>query len=64
MIKEMYAHAGVCCDTFDNVGDMTEAMRKRNYDLLVTDMKMPEINGYEVLELLRSSIWVMQRRIP
>ena len=55
MIKEMYAHAGVCCDTFDNVGDMTEAMRKRNYDLLVTDMKMPEMNGYEVLELLRSS---------
>ena len=55
MIKEMYAHAGVCCDTFDNVDDMTEAMRKRNYDLLVTDMKMPEMNGYEALELLRSS---------
>ena len=55
MIKEMYAYAGVCCDTFSNVDDMTEAMRKRNYDLLVTDMKMPEINGYEVLELLRSS---------
>ena len=55
MIKEMYAYAGVCCNTFDNVGDMLEAMRKRNYDLLVTDMKMPEVNGYEVLELLRSS---------
>ena len=55
MIKEMYAHAGVCCDTFDNVGDMMDAMRKRNYNLLVTDMKMPEMNGYEVLELLRSS---------
>ncbi|MFS2414952.1 ATP-binding protein [Phocaeicola dorei] len=55
MIKEMYAHAGVCCDTFDNVGDIMEAMRKHNYDLLVTDMKMPEMNGYEVLELLRSS---------
>ena len=55
MIKEMYAHAGVCCDAFDNVGDMMEAMRKRNYDLIVTDMKMPEMNGYEVLELLRSS---------
>ena len=55
MIKEMYAHAGVRCDTFDNVGDMMEAMRKRNYDLIVSDMKMPEMNGYEVLELLRSS---------
>ena len=64
MIKEMYAHAGVCCDAFDNVGDMTEAMRKRNYDLLVTDMKMPEMNGYEVLELLRSSNIGNARDIP
>lgn len=55
MIKEMYAYAGVGCDAFNNVGDIMEAMRKRNYDLLVTDMKMPEMNGYEVLELLRSS---------
>lgn len=55
MTKEMYAHAGVCCDAFDNVGDMMEAMRKRNYDLIVSDMKMLEMNGYEVLELLRSS---------
>ena len=64
MIKEMYVHAGVCCDTFDNVDDMTEAMRKRNYDLLVTDMKMPEMNGYEVLELLRSSNIGNARDIP
>ena len=64
MIKEMYAYAGVCCNTFDNVGDMLEAMRKRNYDLLVTDMKMPEMNGYEVLELLRSSNIGNARDIP
>lgn len=64
MIKEMYAYAGVCCDTVDNVGDMTEVMRKRNYDLLVTDMKMPEMNGYEVLELLRSSNIGNARDIP
>lgn len=64
MIKEMYVHTGVCCDTFDNVDDMTEAMRKRNYDLLVTDMKMPEMNGYEVLELLRSSNIGNARDIP
>lgn len=64
MIKEMYAHAGVCCDTVGNVDDMTEAMRKRNYDLLVTDMKMPEMNGYEVLELLRSSNIGNARDIP
>lgn len=64
MTKEMYAYAGVCCDTFDNVGDMMEAMRKRNYELLVTDMKMPGMNGYEVLELLRSSNIGNARDIP
>ncbi|GAB6869746.1 ATP-binding protein [Bacteroides rodentium JCM 16496] len=64
MIKEMYAYAGVRCDTLDNVSDMMEAMRKRNYDLLVTDMKMPEMNGYEVLELLRSSNIGNSKDIP
>ena len=64
MIKEMYSHTGVCCDTFGNVSDMMDAMRKRNYDLLVTDMKMPEMNGCEVLELLRSSNIGNARDIP
>ena len=31
-----------------------EAIRTGNCDLLITDLKMPETNGYEVLELLRS----------
>lgn len=55
MMKDMYAGTGVHCDTFSNVGDMMEALRTWHYDLLITDLKMPEINGFEVLELLRSS---------
>lgn len=55
MMKDMYAGAGVHCDTFNNVGNLMEALRTRRYDLLITDLKMPEINGFEVLELLRSS---------
>ena len=55
MMKDMYAGVGVYCDTFSNVGDMMEAIRIRRYDFLITDLKMPEINGFEVLELLRSS---------
>lgn len=55
MMKDMYAHVGVHCDTFCDVGDMMEALRTRHYDFLITDLKMPEINGFEVLELLRSS---------
>lgn len=64
MMKDMYADVGVHCDTFSNVGDIMEALRTRHYDLLITDLKMPEINGFEVLELLRSSDIGNSKTIP
>lgn len=60
----MYAGIGVHCDTFTTIGDAMEAMRQHTYDLMITDMKMPEINGYEVLELLRSSSVSNSKEIP
>lgn len=64
MIKDMYASTGVHCDTFSNVGDMMEALRIRNYDFAIVDLKMPEMNGYEVLELMRSSSIGNSKKIP
>lgn len=64
MMKDMYAGVGVHCDTSGSIGDVMEAIRSRHYDLLITDMKMPEINGYEVLELLRSSDVGNSKEIP
>lgn len=64
MIKDMYASAGVHCDIFSNVGDMMEAMRSRNYDFAIVDLKMPEMNGFEVLELMRSSSIGNSKEIP
>lgn len=64
MIKDMYASVGVHCDTFSNVGDMMEAVRTRRYDFMITDLKMPEMNGYEVLELMRSSSIGNSKEIP
>ena len=60
----MYASAGVHCDTFSNVSDMMEAVRIRNYDFAIVDLKMPEMNGYEVLELMRSSSIGNSKMIP
>ena len=34
------------------MGGLTEKLRDNRYDLLTTDLKMPDISGYEVLELL------------
>lgn len=64
MIKEMYRQNGVDCDTCQTVGELTDLMRTKDYDLLITDLKMPEVNGYEVLELLRTSEIGNSRTIP
>ena len=64
MLHDMYRQHGVECDTCQNVGELTDLMRAKDYDLLVTDLKMPEVNGYEVLELLRTSEIGNSQTIP
>ena len=64
MIKEMYASVGVHCDTFNTISDAIEAIRQHTYNFMITDMKMPDINGYEVLELLRASNIGTSKDIP
>ena len=64
MMKEMYKQSGVVCDTCLTVDELTDLMRTKDYDLLITDLKMPEVNGYEVLELLRMSEIGNSQSIP
>ena len=64
MMKEMYKQSGVECDTCLTVGELTDLMRTKDYDLLITDLKMPEVNGYGVLELLRTSEIGNSQTIP
>ena len=52
------------CDTCQSVDELTDLMRTKDYDLLITDLKMPEVNGYEVLELLRTSEIGNSQTIP
>ena len=55
MLRDMFRQHGVECDTCQSVNELTDLMRTKDYDLLITDLKMPEVNGYEILELLRTS---------
>ena len=64
MLKEMYAQEGMHCDTCTNAAELMEIIRKKEYSLLLTDLNMPEINGFELLELLRSSNVGNSRNIP
>lgn len=64
MTRDMLHRQKIDCDTCRNVRELLEKMRAKNYDLLITDMKMPDMNGYEVMELLRSSDIGNSRNIP
>ena len=64
MLRDMYRQHGVECDTCQSVDELTDLMRTKDYDLLITDLKMPEVNGYEVLELLRTSEIGNSQTIP
>ena len=55
MLHDMYRQNGVECDICQSVDELMDLMRTKDYDLLITDLKMPEVNGYEILELLRIS---------
>ena len=64
MLKEMYAQEGIHCDTCTDAAELMELIRKKAYSLLLTDLNMPDINGFELLELLRTSNVGNSRDIP
>lgn len=55
VIQKMYVRHGVKCDCCLNVSELIEALRRNRYDLVLTDMRMSEMDGYGVLALLRGS---------
>ncbi|WP_304523126.1 hybrid sensor histidine kinase/response regulator, partial [Bacteroides acidifaciens] len=64
MLKEMYAQEGIHCDTCTDAAELIELIRKKEYSLLLTDLNMPDINGFELLELLRTSNVGNSKTIP
>ena len=64
MLKEMYAQEGIHCDTCTDAAELIELIRKKEYSLLLTDLNKPDINGFELLELLRTSNVGNSRDIP
>ena len=64
MLKEMYAQEGIHCDTCNSAAELMEMIRRKEYSLLLTDLNMPDINGFELLELLRNSNVGNSKTIP
>lgn len=64
LIQKQMEYAGVHCDICRNPSEMVELLREGHYDLLLTDIRMPGMNGYELLELLRNSNVGNSKEIP
>ena len=55
MTRRMLLRGGVECDCCHDMKGLAELLRGGRYDLLLTDMQMPETDGHAVLALLRNS---------
>ena len=55
IVKEMLERNGVSCTVCFNARELVKEMRKRDYDLLLSDIQMPGTNGFGILNLLRNS---------
>ena len=64
VIKEMLERNGVSCKTCINAKELFEEIRNKDFDLVLTDIQMPDTNGYRVLELLRKSRIGNSRTVP
>lgn len=62
--KEMLERNGVSCTTCSNAKELVNEMRRQDYDLLLSDIQMPETNGFEILALLRKSCIGNSHTIP
>ena len=64
IMKAMYAQEGMRCDICTDTAELMEMIRRKTYNLLLTDLNMPDMNGFELLELLRSSNVGNSKTIP
>lgn len=64
MTRDMLTRSRVRCDICQNVTELTDKIREQEYDLLITDIRMPQMSGFDLLELLRTSDIGNSRTIP
>lgn len=64
LVKEMLERNGVSCTICNKVDKLTEELRKKNYDLLLSDIQMPNTDGFKLLALLRKSRIGNSKDIP
>ncbi len=56
LLRAWLEDAGHKCDVFDAGKEMTMALLRESYDLLILDWMVPDMNGLEVLQWVRDTI--------
>lgn len=62
--KEMLVRNKISCDCCQTSWELITKLRTQEYELLISDIQMPETDGYGILELLRSSNMELAKTIP
>ncbi len=62
--RELLSRNGIACDCCRASRELIDKLKSQEYDLLLTDIQMPETDGYGILELLRSSNIPAAKQIP
>ena len=55
VIEEMLGRSGVECTACRNAREAMEALGMEDYDLVLTDVQMPDTDGFRLLKLLRTA---------
>lgn len=64
LTSAMLSQSGITSTTCLQPDELLDALRNRTYDVLLTDVQMPAINGFDLLKLLRASNIPQARTIP
>lgn len=64
IVREMLRRHRAACDCCRDSSELISRLRENEYDVLLMDIQMPEMDGFAVLELLRRSNLPQARAIP
>ena len=55
MAMEDLANSGVGFDAYDNPIEALEVIKNEKFDLIITDINMPQMSGFDLIKILRDS---------
>lgn len=64
LTSSMLMHSGMTAVTCMQVDELLDALRTESFDVLLTDVQMPAISGFDLLKLLRASNIPQAKQIP